>query len=385
MKALIARVKNLLLSPGSEWDVIDTETDGPRRLALGYVTPLATLPVIATIIGLAIVGVEIGGAFYRAPAVGVVLSSLLFFALTILGVFLFALIVNWLAPRFGGQASYRQAFKVAAYSITAAMLAGVLTAFPALGILALLGATYSLYLLFVGAPKVMHVTGMAAVNYSIVTTFIALLLGLGVGLAAMSVSASNGAILPSLAQLRGASVDPTNPVPAGASLNLGPAPLPDAAGVLAETAPATPTGGDLRGATPLKIATLERVAVSAERRGLAGARTVEVEAEYRNNNRYLVLQIIYSPTIATAIGFGGPATSEYDRETADGYSRRRRVGEAVVVEDWNNASRTGSYGRLVDDKFYVKASGGGGVLPADLRAAVELFGRQTLAQMEAES
>ena len=90
-------------------------------------------------------------------------------------------------------------------------------------------------------------------------------------------------------------------------------------------------------------------------------------------------------SIAATIGFGGPATSEYDRQTADGYSRRQRAGEAIIVEDWDNASRTGSYGRLVEDRFYVRASGGGGVLPADLKQAVKLFGRQTLAQFEAES
>jgi hypothetical protein len=135
----------------------------------------------------------------------------------------------------------------------------------------------------------------------------------------------------------------------------------------------------------MKINSLDRVAVNAERSGLAGARTIQVEAEYRKGGRYITLEMILSGTIASSIGFGGPATSEYDRETADGYSRRRRVGEAIVVEDWNKASRTGSYGRLIEDRFYVKASGGGGVLPSDLRAAVELFGRQTLAQLEAES
>ncbi len=45
------------------------------------------------------------------------------------------------------------------------MVAGVLAIAPALQILALLGATYSLYLLFVGTPKVMHAPHGAAINY----------------------------------------------------------------------------------------------------------------------------------------------------------------------------------------------------------------------------
>ena len=41
--------------------------------------------------------------------------------------------------------------------------------------------------------------------------------------------------------------------------------------------------------------------------------------------------------------------------------------------------------RVFADRFYVKASGGGGVTPAEMRAAVELFGRQTLAQFEEQT
>ena len=381
MLALIRRVWNLLLSPSAEWDVIDREAVELRRLTLGYVIPLTAIPTFATIIGLSVLGVEAGGVFHRAPFFGVVMSSALFFVLAVAGVFVFALLLDWLARRFGGEQSYAQAFKLSAYSITAAMLAGVLTVAPALGVFALLGATYSLYLLFVGAPKVMHVKGKQGVNYAIVAALLAVTLALGVGLATMAMSLSTGAVLPPMAALRAAEL---GNVPQGAALDLEPEPLPDSAGELAAGAPAIPSGGDLRGTTPLKIVNLDRVAVSAERRGVAGARTVEVEAEYRRGSRYLMLQLTLSPTIATKIGFGGPSTSEYDRETSDGYSRRRRVGEAIVVEDWNNSSKTGSYGRLVDDRFYVKASGGGGVVPNELRAAVELFGRQTLAQLERE-
>ncbi len=52
----------------------------------------------------------------------------------------------------------------------------------------------------------------------------------------------------------------------------------------------------------------------------------------------------------------------------------------VTFAGWHD-----SYGRLVEDRFYVKAAGGGGVSPQELRNVVELFGRQTLAQMETES
>jgi hypothetical protein len=384
MKALIARVSNLLLSPRTEWDVIDKEETEPKKLAVRYVAPLAAIPTIAIVVGLSVLGVEIGGQQHRAPIVEVVASALLFYALAVGGVFIFAFVINWMAPRFGAARNYRQAFKVSAYSITAAMVAAVLVIVPALGVFALLGATYSLYLLFVGAPKVMHAPEKSAVNYSIVTTFAAIVMALAVGLATMAAASPNGDLFPRLAKLPDFTGGEKTIEP-GSAVDVGAAPLPSSAGELTAGAPATVSGGDLREATPMKLAGLDRVTVGVELRGLTGARTVDVEAEYRKGRRYISLQIILSSAIAEAIGFGGPSTSEFDRETADGYARRSRVGNAIIVQDWNNTSKTGSYGRLIEDRFYVKAAGGGGVSQQELRDAVELFGRQTLAQLEAES
>jgi hypothetical protein len=384
MFALIARVKNLLLSPGTEWDVIDREAAQPTQLLLRYVAPLAAIPAVAILIGLSVLGVQVGGQWYRAPILEVALSALVFFALSIVGVLVFATIINWLAPKFGAARSYRQAFKVSAYSITAAMVAGVLAVAPALHIFALLGATYSLYLLFVGTPKVMHAQEKSAVNYSIVATFAAIVLALLVGLATMAAAAPSGNLFPLLPRIPGLWGAAPEPLPA-AGVSTEAAPLPASAGSLSAGGGGVVTGGDLRAAAPPKLAGLNRVSVGVERSGLEGQRTVNVEAEYRDGRRQILLQVLYSRTIAQRLGFGGPSTSEFDRETADGYSRRRRVGDAIVVEEWNNISQTGSYGRLVEDRFYVKASGGGGVNPEDLRRAVELFGQATLAQVEAES
>jgi hypothetical protein len=376
MLALIARVKNLLLSPGSEWEVIDREEIQPRRLVLRYVAPLALIPTIATIVALSVIGVQAGGDWHRAPILGVLLAALIFFVLTIAGVFAFAAIVDWLAPRFGAPRNYRQAFKVSAYSITAAMVAGLVAIAPALQIFALMGAAYSLYLLFVGTPKVMHPAPAAAVNYSIVATFAAMLVALVVGLAAMLVVAPGGNPFPQFPRVPFLDSDAprVSSAPGG----------PDPAGVLAPGSGVTIASGDLRAAAPDTLAGLSRVSAGVERSGQPGQRTVKLEAEYRASPRSLTLQIVYSPAIAQVIGFGGVGTSEFDRESADGYSRRKRVADAIIVEDWNEASQSGSYGRLVQDRFYVRVTGKG-VSAADLRSAVEAFGEDTLAQFAAGS
>jgi hypothetical protein len=137
----------------------------------------------------------------------------------------------------------------------------------------------------------------------------------------------------------------------------------------------------LKALAPEKLAGFERVSLGVETSGPASSKSVSLDAEYRKGKRFIQIEITHSATIASVIGFGGPATSEYDRETADGYSRRRREGDAIVVEEWNKASKSGSYARLTDDQFYVKASGGD-VTPEDLKQAVESFSAERLAHLE---
>lgn len=377
MLALIARVKNLLLSPGSEWEVVDREAVEPRRLAIRYVAPLAAIPALATIVALSVVGVQAQGEWHRAPILNVLLGAAIFFVMTIAAVFVFAGIIDWLGPRFGAARNYRQAFKVSAYSITAAMVAGLLAVAPALQVFALMGAAYSLYLLFIGTPKVMHPAPASAVNYSIATTLAAIVVALVVGLAAMFAAGPSGNPFPHFPGMPF-----LDQLPLGAPAST-PQATPNDPGALAPGAGRI-VDEDLRAAAPETLAGLRRVAVGVERSGQPGRRTVKLEAEYRDGERSLILQIIYSPVIAQVIGFGGGGTSEYDRETPDGYSRRHRVARAVIVEDWNNASQAGSYGRLVEDRFYVKTTGRG-VPASSLRAAVESFGQDTLAQFAADS
>ena len=83
----------------------------------------------------------------------------------ILGIFLYvfycaawyveALVIDALAPTFGGQKNFPAALKVSAYSSTAAWLAGIFQLIPAISILAVLGL-YSLYLLWLGLPRLMR-------------------------------------------------------------------------------------------------------------------------------------------------------------------------------------------------------------------------------------
>ena len=55
---LVTRVKNILLSPGTEWAMIRSETDTPQSLLGKYVVPLTLIPAIALFIGYGLIGID---------------------------------------------------------------------------------------------------------------------------------------------------------------------------------------------------------------------------------------------------------------------------------------------------------------------------------------
>jgi hypothetical protein len=374
LRVRLSHVTRLLLSPRAGWALIADEPTRPLALGLGYVAPMALMPSLAILVSLGLIGVEAGGEVYRTAWSDLVPAAIVFFCLSLAGVFLFAVFVSLIAPFFGGVRDYARAFRLVAYAITPAMLAGLPACLPQLQVFALLGAGYSLYLLFTGAPRLMHAPPASGVNLSLAVAGAALAASVPAGLAVMLTAAPTGRLFPGLPGISVASVTDMSPAPGnGPGLSSG-----------AGEALQLMSGADLRAAAPAELAGLARVRVGYERSGLPGERTVRLEAEYRQGPRRLVLEIIYSPLIAQVIGFGGPATSEYSRKSADGHTRRLREGGELIVSDWDNASGTGSYGRLLEDTFYVRVRGGGGLSEEDLKAAALMFGPSHLAQFAAE-
>src|SRR5262245_19860553 len=146
--ALIDRIKNILLTPQSEWDRIAAEPADVNKLYMGYVLPLAALSAICTFIGMSIFGIM----GFRIGIVPGAVTAVVQVLMALVGVFVLAFVTNALAPTFGSQQDMGQAHKLAAYSSTAGFLAGVFTLFPPLSMLAIVGL-YSLALLYIGLPR----------------------------------------------------------------------------------------------------------------------------------------------------------------------------------------------------------------------------------------
>ncbi len=174
--ALVDRVKNILLSPRAEWQVIDVEPATVGSLYAGYIAPLAAIPAICTAIGMSVFGMPIPflGGRIRPPITSSITRAVAMYVMSLVGVYLLALIVNALAPTFAGTKNMVQALKVVAYSYTASWVAGVLMLFPALSIIGALAGLYSLYLLFLGLPVLMKSPQDKAIGYTVVVIIVAI-------------------------------------------------------------------------------------------------------------------------------------------------------------------------------------------------------------------
>jgi Yip1 domain len=180
-RSLIDRVKGILIQPNAEWALIDTEPATVGSLFTRYAVLLAAIPAIAGAIG-----------FARFSAGWAIRFAIVEYVASLISVYVLALIIDALAPQFGGQRSQVQALKVAVYSSTAGWVFGVFAIIPLLSVLGLLGALYSLYLLFVGLPLLMKPPADRATGYTVVTILCAIVVWVLVGYVAGLVGGTGG-------------------------------------------------------------------------------------------------------------------------------------------------------------------------------------------------
>jgi hypothetical protein len=165
-RPLVSRARSILLQPRSEWETIDAEPATVGGLYAGYIVWLAAIAPLASVIEASVFGIRLpfGGA-YRVPWASAASSAAVRYAVALITTYLLALIIDALAPSFGGRRSQIQALKVAAYASTASWIAGAFAVVPFLSVLGLIGL-YSLYLVFLGLPAVMGAPRDRALGYT---------------------------------------------------------------------------------------------------------------------------------------------------------------------------------------------------------------------------
>jgi Yip1 domain/zinc-ribbon domain len=187
LPGLIERIKNIILTPKTEWPLIEKEPTSVGELYTGYVMPLAAFAAVMSFIRMSVIGVSLPfGGTIRTPFVSGLFSSVLTFVMGLIGLYLVGLIVNMLAPSFGGQRDQRQALKTAAYALTPAWLGTVLTFVPMGALLQLCAGIYGIYVLYLGLPIMMRSKQTSSGGYTASVVVCSILVGILFGVVAAS-------------------------------------------------------------------------------------------------------------------------------------------------------------------------------------------------------
>jgi hypothetical protein len=170
---LIERAKNIIVTPKTEWDVISKEEPNTQQILFSYVLPLALIPSIAALLGsLIFMQFDFGFALTMGIGMAIVYFIVLFFSILIS-----AFIIDAFASSFGSQKNFGRSLQLVAYSITPAMLLGILNFIPVLGwLLYLAGFGYGIYIMYLGLGPVKLTPEDKKVVYLIVSILVILVL-----------------------------------------------------------------------------------------------------------------------------------------------------------------------------------------------------------------
>lgn len=150
---VVRRVGAILSNPDEEWRTIARESGTPGFLFREYVAVLAAIPAVCGFVGTSFVGAAPGGLSW-ALLTGL-FAAVFTYLLTFVVIYALAVVVDLLAPKFGGRKDFTAALKLTVYSHTPAWLAGFFLMIPGLRFLALLGL-YGVYLFWRGLPPLMR-------------------------------------------------------------------------------------------------------------------------------------------------------------------------------------------------------------------------------------
>jgi Yip1-like protein len=162
---LVQRVKGILFTPETEWPAIEQEPGTPGYLFAQYMVYLAAIPPVSGFIGASIIGVATPAGTVRVPLFVGLLGAVIAYLLSFVIVYAVAIIIDQLAPRFGGVKDFASALKVTVYSFTPYWVAGVLQFVPGLRFVGFVIAFFGVYLAWLGLPRLMRPKPDKAVPY----------------------------------------------------------------------------------------------------------------------------------------------------------------------------------------------------------------------------
>jgi Yip1-like protein len=383
--SIVDRIKNICLSPSTEWPVIANESTSIGTLITGYAAPLAAIGAIAGFIGTAMIGSLLVGRMGIVAALGLAIWT---FIGAIISVSIVGFVINMLAPTFGGQQDSARAMRVAVYSFTPAWIAALLNILPFLGILGIIGAFYGMYLLYLGLPVLMKSPKEKAAGYTVVTivaAIVAYVIVGAIGGVMVAGSAIGSGMLGGIASTRssskadeiqfdkdstlgklqqfGKAMEESNKKMEAAQKS-GDA---NAAANAAMDTLGTLLGGGKK-VDPLEIDQIKAFLPAslggfarqgngtAEKSGIAALMVSKAEAEYADGTKRVRIEISDPGGASGLVGLASWATLQTSKEDDNGSERTSKVNGRMVHEKTSRNGGTDEFDLVLGDRFVVSAS-----------------------------
>lgn len=432
---LLERIKNIVLTPKSEWPIIAPEPTTVSQLFVGYVMPLAALAALLGFVRMSVLGVStaFGGGF-RMPLASGLAYTVLMFGSALFGVFIVGIIINALSSTFSGQRDQRQAIKVAAYSLTPALLSSVLALSPILAtLLQLLAGLYGIYVLSLGLPVLMQSPKEKAFGYTAAVVICTILVGVvfamlstfahigGARLGWSGAMGAEGAAEQAAARDQGAATvgnvignalgtdakgkadlgaalsnlaktgenpaqSSTSASPAGASQNAQ-SPLSAAGGLMSALGGAM--GGpqrvqpvdfkDLTAMLPASLPGMQRTSAQGENQGAVGVKTSSAKADYAGSDGSGVhIEIADISGVSGLMDLAGGLIQNTTSESDSGFEKDVSIGGRTVHEKYDARNKLGDLSVILAKRFSVDVSGKG----VDMRILEQSLGQIDLSRLE---
>lgn len=361
---IFERIKNLMLTPRTEWPAIANDGSPAASIYTGHVLVLAAVAALATWLGIAALGSMMSG-FGFGSSFGL-MTALLSFGSSFLGVFVVSWLARTIAPSFGGIADSHQALKTVAYSWTAVWLGQIGGIVPVLGFLIMIAAlVYTIWQFYLGCQHTQKVPSEKAAGFTAVVIIAGIVTMVALSLILTPITTR---------MMLGSAGNADSPAAAIAAATAAAAAAAAGSGDVAEKAAAAAkaavgAGGrsfdslaadDIKSFVPESVGGMNRVSFKAERNQAMGMQVSEASATYdAGDGQRIDLEVTDTGGAAAFAALAGvvAAVGEMESETDTGYERARRDGDRWIHEEWNKVESRGEYTVFVASRFIVRAEG----------------------------
>lgn len=381
-RGIVERAKNIILQPTEEFERIDQETPTTGSLYTGYALPLIVASAVASAIGGMVFGYGAVFVHWKLSPLAAVSQAVIAIVFGLIGVWLLAKIVDFLAPNFGGQKSDLKSTQVAVYAGTAAWVASLFGIFPPVGFLAILGL-YSLYLLYRALPILMKAPQEKAGMYTGAVVVAAIVIGIVFSAIMTPITgmlAAGGIGAGGSPFAKHADPNATVSIPGVGEAKVGD--IQDATKQLEALANSVKEGKDvpaipvdtLKGLLPETLpGGFTRSEISTGSGGAMGFSGTAATGKYSKGDSTIEISIIDSGAAGALMSMASAFGVEATTENANGFEKTHVVDGRMVMESLDRSVNSAKYGVVAGQRVVINAEGMG-VSFDEVKAAVAAVG-----------